>query len=215
MMFSLSLVHRPLGAFFTLFFIAATSVSLSSCAVLPKMRPANVYLLPGVPVTLDAEVAVTPLSLSLRVNRSSATGMLESRNIAVVPSGHRMQVYADSLWNKPPSLMLRDRLLETFRRSGRYEALSSDEKILFADYELDSDLHAFQSVYQGGNPHVLITLDVRLVVVASRRIIGSRYFSVTQPAADAEVEQVVTAFGQGADQLAAEVTEWLQVVLTQ
>ncbi|MBV2264733.1 MAG: membrane integrity-associated transporter subunit PqiC, partial [Thauera sp.] len=95
-----------------------------------------------------------------------------------------------------------------FRADGRIAALSSDDKHLQADFELDSDLRAFQSEYRGGRPEAVLRLDARLVHTASRRIVASRTFEQRQPTADPAVPAVVQAFGAAADRLSAEVVEW-------
>ena len=184
---------------------------LTGCSALPLKRPAQIYLLPTQSASASAEVEseLAPLPLSLRVNRPVTGGVLASRKIAVLPEGSRIEVYADSLWNTPPALMLRDRLLETLAQHGMFFALSSDTSALYADYALDSDLRAFQSVYREGAPVATVTLDVRLVHVASRKIVGSRQFGVVEPADGKTVEDVVAALGRATDRLTADVSLWV------
>jgi cholesterol transport system auxiliary component len=186
----------------------------TGCSGLALKRPSQIYLLPTESVEVVEERLNAPLPLSLRINRPVATGVLASRKIAVLPEGNRIEVYADSLWNAPPAQMLRDRLLETLTREGTFSSLSSDTAALYADYSLDSDLRAFQSVYRDGQPIARISLDVRLVHLASRKIIGTSQFDVTEPAHGKTVEEVVTALGRASDRLAAEMSLWLDSTFT-
>lgn len=189
---------------------------LTGCSALPLKRPAQIYLLPTQSASASASAEVesepAPLPLSLRVNRPVTGGVLASRRIAVLPEESRIEVYADSLWNTPPALMLRDRLLETLVQQGMFFALSTDTSGLYADYALDSDLRAFQSVYRDGEPVATVILDVRVVHVASRKIIGSRQFGVTELADGKTVEDVVAALGRATDRLTAEVSLWVSEV---
>lgn len=194
-----------------LFFSLAALNLLSGCSVLKTARPANVYLLPTEAVISTAQTsrsAEVRLPWSLRINRPTANGYLLKCPIVVIPSGNKVQVYTRSVWNNPPPILLRDRLQDAFRSSGQFASLSTDEKILFADYEIDSDLRSFQSEYREGVPVVVLVLDVRLIDVAARRILSNRLFTVERAVNGASVEAVVSAFGLSAGQLTEEVVEW-------
>lgn len=160
-----------------------------------------------------AAVAAAPAasgaqSWSLRVVRPAAGVHLAGQRIVVMPEGNRVSVYQGAGWSDPAPVLVRDRVLEAFRADGRVGALSSDERQLHADFELDSDLRAFQSEYRGGRPEAVLRLDARLVHTASRRIVASRSFEQRQASADPAVPAVVQAFGTAADRLSAEVVDW-------
>ena len=133
---------------------------------------------------------------------------LSGQRIVVVPEDNRVSVYTGAGWSDPAPVLVRNRLLDAFRADGRVAGLSSDDKQLQADFELDSDLRAFQSEYRGGRPEAVLRLDARLVHTATRRIVASRSFALRAPATDTAVPAVVQAFGAAADRLAAEVVEW-------
>lgn len=182
---------------------------LPACSVLPAAEPLDVYVLPvaaGAPARADANPRALPWSL--RVVRPAAGVHLAGQRIVVMPEGYRVSVYQGAGWSDPAPALVRDRLLEAFRSDGRVGALSSDERQLHADFELDSDLRAFQSEYRGGRPEAVLRLDARLVHTASRRIVASRSFEQRQASADAAVPAVVEAFGSAADRLSAEVVAW-------
>ena len=207
---------------------------LPACSVLPAAEPLDVYVLPvstGAPGASanmspgnsiaspaatstpaggapSASAAARALPWSLRVVRPAAGVHLAGQRIVVMPEGNRVSVYQGAGWSDPAPALLRDRLLEAFRADGRVGALSSDERQLHADFELDSDLRAFQSEYRGGRPEAVLRLDARLVHTASRRIVASRSFEQRQASADAAVPAVVEAFGSAADRLSAEVVAW-------
>jgi cholesterol transport system auxiliary component len=105
-------------------------------------------------------------------------------------------------------VLVRNRLLDAFRADGRVFALSTDDKQLQADFELDSELRAFQSEYRDGRPQVVVRLDARLVDTGSRHIVASRSFELRMAASSPAVPAVVQAFGAASDQLAAEVVDW-------
>ena len=179
---------------------------LPACTILPKAEPLDVYLLPAIaPVSASATQAAP---WSLRIARPAAGVHLSGQRIVVVPEDNRVSVYTGAGWSDPAPVLVRNRLLDAFRADGRVAGLSSDDKQLQADFELDSDLRAFQSEYRDGRPEVVVRLDARLVHTATRRIVASRSFALRAPATDTAVPEVVQAFGTAADRLAAEVVEW-------
>ena len=178
---------------------------LAACSILPKVEAPNVYLLPGTPA--PASVHQTALLQSLRIATPHAARALDSNRIAVVPQGNVINVYAGARWSDRAPRLLRDRLLDAFRTDGRFTALSSDDAQLQADLELTGDLRSFQTEYVQGEPVVVISYDAQLV--QDRKIVAAHRFDVRQPVAGKDVPQVVTAFGQATDQLAAQVIAWV------
>ena len=179
---------------------------LPACTILPKAEPLDVFLLPATaPVSASATQAAP---WSLRIARPAAGVHLSGQRIVVVPEDNRVSVYTGAGWSDPAPVLVRNRLLDAFRADGRVAGLSSDDKQLQADFELDSDLRAFQSEYRDGRAEAVLRLDARLVHTASRRIVASRSFEQRQPSEDPAVPAVVQAFGTAADRLSAEVVEW-------
>lgn len=177
---------------------------LGACSILPPSEPLDVYLLPG--AALPAHGG--SVDWALRVGSPSSNQLLEGTRILVLPEPGRVNTYQGVRWSERTPQLVRDRLLDAFQDDGRVRALSSDEQRLQADLELVSDLRAFHSQYRDQRPEALIQLDVRLVDARSQRILASRRFSATQPAADASIDAVVAAFGQAGDRLARELVDW-------
>ncbi len=184
---------------------------LAACTVLPRAEPVDTYLLP--PASLSRAPGQTTLPLSLRVSRPLGGVQLTGQRIVVVPQDNRVSVYKGANWSDPAPVLLRDRILEAFRVDARIAALSSDEQRLHADFELVSDLQAFQSEYRDAAPEVVVRLDARLIQRDGRRILASRVFESRVRPADAELTQVVAAFGQASSAVASQMVEWTVEVL--
>lgn len=185
---------------------AGTAIALlSACSVLPKAEPQQIYRLPATPLPHDAGAAV---NWSLRIDTPHAERMIDSSRITVLPQGDTMSVYKGARWSDSATTLLRNRLVDAFRDNGRIAGLSSDETSLQADYFLSGDLRAFQTEYENGQPVVVIRFDARLVKSSGLRIVASRRFDIRQPVNGTAVPQVVAAFGQATDALAAQVVGW-------
>ncbi|NNN26290.1 MULTISPECIES: ABC-type transport auxiliary lipoprotein family protein [Pseudomonas] len=186
--------------------LAAALVSLlGACSILPEAESPDFYLLPATQQPVRGSTAV---NWSLRVSAPTASLVLDSNRIAVVPQGNQLSSYQGARWSNRAPGLLRDRLLDAFTANGSIRALSSDEASLQADLDLTGELRAFQSEYQNGKPVIHIRYDARLVRTLGQRIVASRSFEVSQPVDGKQVPEVVSAFGKAADQLSAQVVEW-------
>ncbi|NMF87606.1 ABC-type transport auxiliary lipoprotein family protein [Aromatoleum petrolei] len=184
----------------------AATLLLGACSVLPKAEPVDTFLLPFAPA--PAAVTATPLPVSLRVAKPASGVHLAGQRIVVIPQDNQVSVYQGASWSEPAPVLMRDRLIDALRADGRIAALSSDEARLQADYEIVSDLRAFQSEYRGGVPEAVVRLDARLVERESRRILASRTFTSGERATASDVPAVVNALGVASTRLATEVATW-------
>jgi len=183
----------------------------AACSILPTAEPVAVYRLPAVAsqTTQTALAGNAASQRSLRILTPYGGRAIDSERILVLPQNNLVQSYGGARWSDPAPVLLRNRLLQAFTADGRIRYLSSDDSNVLADQELGGDLLSFQSEYRNGTPTVSIQFNARLIDSASRRIIAVRSFSVSQPASGVQVPQVVEAFGQASDVLAADVISWV------
>ena len=188
--------------------LALTGLALlAGCSLLPKPAPVELYRLPS--ARAQTEARAPQLALSLRIARPAAGTLLAGQRILVLPDGERVSYYKGANWAEPAPLLLRNRLLDALRADGRIATLSSDDRILQADFELDGDLRAFQSVYVEGTPQIELRLDLRLLRAATQRVVASRSFELRQTASGQTLPEVVRAFGLASDTVALQVTDWV------
>ncbi|MEO7068253.1 MAG: ABC-type transport auxiliary lipoprotein family protein [Rhodanobacter sp.] len=189
------------------FTVIALGLLLGGCSILPKVETPTVYLLPTTAAPATPHHSL--LQASLRIATPQAARVLDSSRIAVLPEGNVITSYQGARWSDRAPRLLRDRLLDAFRTDGRFAAVSSDDTNLQADLELTGDLGAFQSEYVQGVPVVVIRYDAQLVQGRSQKIVATHRFAIRQAVVGKDVPQVVTAFGQATDQLAAQVLAWV------
>ncbi|MFA6230647.1 MAG: ABC-type transport auxiliary lipoprotein family protein [Rhodanobacter sp.] len=188
----------------------ALTVLLGGCSVLPRAESPDIYLLPGAVAAPAPTIATATqaMTVSLQVDTPQAGRSLDSTRIAVIPKSNVITVYQGARWSDRAPRLLRDRLIDAFRASASYAAVSSDDANLRAELELAGDLRAFQTEYTTGKPVVVIRYDAQLVQPSTQTILATRQFEIRQPVAGKDVPQVVVAFGQAADALAAQVVDW-------
>ncbi len=204
---------RFLGRLRTGAALACAAVLVSACTILPKAEPVDVYLLPAGEPAASPRSAQQSLPISLRIARPAAGVHLAGQRIVVIPEDNLVSIYKGAGWSDPAPILVRNRLLDAFRADGRIAALSSDERRLHADFEIDSDLRAFQTEYRDGRPEVVVRLDARLYRPDTQRIVASQRFEFRQTATETAVPAVVQAFGGASDRLAEAVVEWVVAVV--
>lgn len=204
-MTDLNLMFTGLRNQFSRLLAVIVCLPLAACTILPQTPISQVYLLPAQPT---ASVGGPAVDRSLRIVQPNASQFINGSRIAVQPQGSEITAYSGSRWSDPAPILLRNRLTQEFRTDGRFRSVSTDDDNLQADWELGGDLSSFQGVYNGEQGEVVIRFDARLVQTSDRRVIANRSFVVRQPINGRSMDEVVKAFGQASDQLAAQILAW-------
>jgi cholesterol transport system auxiliary component len=184
---------------------ALLGAALSACSLIGRREPLKVYVLPA--AALPA-ADLDPLPLTLRVDTPQANRALFGSRIVVMPTTHQLSAYQGARWSDNAPALLHDRLVEAFRQSGRLAAVVDEGDRASADFDLVSDLGAFQSEYVQGRPQAVIRLDVRLIDSGRQRVLAAHRFEVREPSNDESVDAVVEAFGRAADDLSRQLVDW-------
>ena len=184
--------------------VAAT---LSACTLFPD-RPANrIFQLPASTV----EESITdnkPFSTTLRFVTPLAEGPVDSSRILVKSEGNEIKAYQGARWSKKSPVLVRDQLIDAFRRDGRFAGVLTGTSPARSDLTIAGELNAFQSEYQDGMPVALIRLDLHLINERTRNTLASKRFEYQHPATGEQVEAIVKAFGEASNALAREVIHW-------
>jgi cholesterol transport system auxiliary component len=104
--------------------------------------------------------------------------------------------------------MVRNHLLDSFRQFQLFQFISSDDKQLSVQIELDTDLRAFQTEYRQSQAVVNLTLVARLVNPKQKQILASQTFTQQVIAKSEQLSDVVEAFAQAQNKLSQSVVNW-------
>lgn len=192
---------------------AALALALAGCAVLPESETLTFYRMPppaAAPPGADSAAGsrAARLPLVLRVATPYGNRAVDSTRILVVPEPERVSAYKGARWSDTAPVLLRDRLIESFRDAGAFRSVVTDSGSLGADLELSSDLSEFHVVYRSGSPVAVVVLDASLVDAASSRVLASRRFQAERAVRGKEVPEVVQAFGAATDAVTAQLLAW-------
>lgn len=181
--------------------------TLAGCVSLPEHDPVQLYT----PALRHSEPTDAPrVRWQLVIDRPLSDPALDSPRIAVRPRANELQSYAGARWTAAAPDLVETALLRGFQDSGRIVAVGRGRDALRADYLLQLDLRAFESVYDGESetPHAHIALYATVLHAGSRNVVAGRLFVHDAAASDKALPAVVDAFGEALSALSAEVVDW-------
>ncbi|MEO8559328.1 MAG: ABC-type transport auxiliary lipoprotein family protein [Rhodospirillales bacterium] len=175
--------------------LIAAALALTGCGILPDVKtPTDLYTL-SPKNTFDA--GLPKVYWQLIVETPVAAAGLNTGRINVASSPLSTDYYATSAWTDRAPLMVQTLLIESFENTKRIVAIGRDAIGLRSNYVVQTELREFQSeIYHGPKPVVRVRLNVKIVRMPERQIIGSRTIERCSEAASDQVPAVVAAFDE-------------------
>jgi cholesterol transport system auxiliary component len=193
-------------AFPRLWAIALLALLASSCSLLGSK---------GEPITIldpAAKVAPSPdwpqARWSLLVLRPVASQSLDTERIVVRPAPGAMQVYKGAAWSDTAPDLVQTSLLRAFEDSGRILSVARPGGAVRGEFQLATELRAFDSIYSGASPDAVVEVHARLIRVTDGRAVAARTFRTSEPASGTDVATVSEAFARALAKLDADVVAW-------
>lgn len=154
-----------------------------------------------------ADPAWPSVDWSLSIAASGESSLLDGQRLLVHPGGDELQTYRGAAWARSPSAMVETAVLRTLEDSGRILAVARQGSGQAAEYRLLLDVRRFQAEV-GGSPEARIEVGAKLLKVDAMAIVGSRGFSVRQPAAGEDAAALADAFAAGLGTLGHDIAGW-------
>jgi len=147
---------------------------------------------PVVPTVLEVGpfAARGLLGAERHILRSAATGAAE------------LAWHEHRLWVEPPAEMVRHALVHYLREAHVFDRVVGREHQVTASHRLIGTLVALE---HHPAPEVLIELDLSLIAVRERTVVGERRYTLVEPADDSSLEAAVAALDRAVARLAADV----------
>lgn len=192
---------RPgeLGA--KLFFAAALSLGLSGCVLLSP-PPSRTF-------DLSAPTNISKLRGSagqLLIVEPSALQALAGNGIVVRPSASELNYFPRAQWADTLPRLIQAKILESFEASGRTKAVGKPGDGLVIDYQILSNLRAFEfdAITQSAN----IDISVKIVNDRTGKVAGTREFSASAFAPTDSLEDAVYALDEAMDEVITAIIRW-------
>jgi cholesterol transport system auxiliary component len=183
---------------------------LAGCGVIPKREPTGLFE-PTAPSS--APHADWPqANWSLLVVKPVASAWLDNDRIAVRPPEGEITVYKSSAWTDTAPDLVQSALLRRFEDSGKILSVARPGAGVRGDFQLQTDLRSFESVYAGaGLPEARVEIYAKLVKTSDGTVVAARSFRQTEAASSEDVGSVAAAFGAALARANDEIVGWTLV----
>ena len=146
----------------------------------------------------------------IRIDSPKSSDFLDSTRIAVRRANNTLQVFSAARWSDSVPDLLQNHLTQTFNDSGKITAVTGLDSNTVSDAILLLDIRQFEAVYDDRDEvaAAVISVQANIQLQKTNRIIASKHFLVTIPAADKKIPQVMTAFDAALQQVSQDILSW-------
>ena len=185
----------------------ACALALGACGVIPKREPTAIF--EPTRASASASAQWPQARWSLLVGKPAASALLDSDRIAVRPQAGVITVYKASAWTDPAPDLVQNALLRRFEDSGKILSVARPGSGVRGEYQLQTELRAFESVYvSAGRPEAQVEIYAKLVKAASGEVVAARTFRETEAASSEDIASVVDAFGAALGRATDQIAAW-------
>lgn len=179
----------------------AGALALSGCAALLPQTPNDIYDL-----SAPGEVATNARgNLQLLVPQPSAIAALDTERIAARPTPAQYAYLPGAVWSAGLPSLLQARLMETFQNTGRIRAAALPGQGLVIDYQIVTDIRAFELREEGA----VAEIAVKLMDDTNGRVVRSRIFRQAVPVASTDNAAIVAGLDAAMDAVFVEIAGWV------
>jgi cholesterol transport system auxiliary component len=146
-------------------------------------------------------------SAQILVPEPRAVAALNSERIAVRPSALTLQYYPNVAYQDTAPKVLQFVLLDTFQNTGRVQAVGLPGQSLLINYQLVTDVRAFQAETFGGS-RARIEVAAKLLNDSTGRVVGTRVFSTVVPIRGDGADAAAAGLNTAIQTLASEIVAW-------
>ncbi len=138
-----------------------------------------------------------------------ADASLNTTRVALQRDPTQLEYYARSSWTDLAPQMGQTLMVESFENSGRIVSIGREAIGLRADFVLKSELREFQAEYfEGGNPQVRVAINVKLVKMPKRAIVGSTNLEHLSQAEANLMPDIIAAFDEALGKVLRRLVAW-------
>lgn len=142
----------------------------------------------------------------LLIVEPSALQALAGNGIVVRPSASELNYFPRAQWADNLPELVQAKLLESFEATGRAKAVGKPGDGLVIDYQILSNLRAFEfdALTQTAN----VDVSVKLVNDRTGQVAGSRSFGASAFAPTDTIEDAVFALDEAMDEVISDIVRW-------
>jgi cholesterol transport system auxiliary component len=143
------------------------------------------------------------------VQEPSALKSLDAQDIVIKTSPTQIQYLARSQWPDRLPKVVQARLVEAFENTERVRAVSKPGEGLVIDYQIVTDIRAFQANIGGGQQEAQVSLSVKLVSDRTGKVLRAKVFDAQAPISGTDANAVVNGINSAFDSIARDLVKWV------
>ncbi len=188
---------------------------LLGCAIAVPMMMAALASCGSAPNdTFDLSAVSTPVSTKasarnrqLLIADPSALKALDSEQILVRVAGSEVQYLKKSQWSDKLTRVVQSKLVEAFEDTGRLGGVGKPGQGLAIDYQLISDVRAFE-IAAGGGDRGVVEISVKLLNDRNGSVKAQKVFRAEAPSKGSSSSAYVAALDQAFGLVTGEIVAW-------
>jgi|GEM_PF-227106 len=172
--------------------VVFAALAVSACSQ-PEVPPDRFYRIDvAAPSPTNQKTAI---AATLVVERPDAAGLADGRPIVYIDSArpNEMLEYNYHFWAEPPSIMLRDQLVDYLRTAGIANTVVTEDLRISADYAVTGKLKRLERIV-GDSPKVVIEIELGLRDNRQSRLLHLSTYRGEAVPADDSVSTAIDAF---------------------
>ncbi|HVW56986.1 MAG TPA: ABC-type transport auxiliary lipoprotein family protein [Rhizobiaceae bacterium] len=186
-----------------------SALFLSGCALFGGSTPLDTYDL-----STPSSVAAARRShhLQILVAEPAAIKSFDGQNIVIKPSPGVIEYLKGAQWADRLPKVVQARLIDALQRSGRFAGVGKPGEGLAIDYQVITDIRAFDIV-ASGTAHAEVSLFVRLLNDRNGAVKTQKLFTADAPVIGTGNGAFVKALDRAFDKAASDIVSWSASVL--
>ncbi len=185
--------------------LAAAAFMLASCTALIPSPPPDTY---DISAPQDFPGLKGSSRAQLLILEPSALKILDSQQIVIKPSEAEVEYLARAQWADRLPKLVQLKLLETFENTGRVKAVAKPGDGLLIDYQIVSEIRAFEANIGGGISQARVAFSVKLVSDRTGQVVRTRVFEETVQIPGGGSLEIVLGLDAAFDAVARDMVAW-------
>ncbi len=190
---------------FGILVVMASALGLAGCTSLVPTPAPNTYDLtaplefPGLHGGSRSQILIL---------EPSALKVLDSQQIVVKPSAAEVEYLARSQWTDRLPKVIQAKLIETFENTNKVKAVAKPGDGLVIDYQVVSDIRAFEAAVGSGISEARVSISIKLVSDRTGKVVRSRVFTQSVQLPGTGSLEVVIGLDEAFDRVARDIVAW-------
>lgn len=150
--------------------------------------------------------------LQVLIAEPTALKVLDDQNIVVKTAPGSIEYLKGAQWADRLPRVVQAKLAETFQESGRFAGVGMPGQGLAIDYQIVTEIRAFE-IRVGGGDRAHVELFVKVLNDRNGIVRASRAFTASAPASGGQSPAFIAAFDSAFQTVAAEMVAWAASVM--